>query len=84
MSPTLRDGDFVCALKWPQKWLRVGHVVVVKSDKYGVIVKRVDKVHNDGTFTIAGDNTPHSVSTAEMGHFYHAQLLGKVIFHSST
>ena len=83
MLPSLNDGDFVCAMRWPFRWLRSGQIVVVKSSTYGVIIKRVDQVNTDGTFTLTGDNKAHSVSQEAMGKFTRAQLLGKVIYHTS-
>ncbi|BFT29072.1 hypothetical protein D210916BOD24_02480 [Alteromonas sp. D210916BOD_24] len=82
MSPTLEDGDFVCALKWPRHWLKLGHVVVADSEKYGVVVKRISSVSEDGSFTLVGDNSVYSVSQAAMGDFSASQLLGKVIYHA--
>ncbi|MEC7285603.1 S24 family peptidase [Alteromonas macleodii] len=83
MLPSLSHGDFVCAMRWPFRWLRSGQIVVVKSSTYGVIIKRVDHVNTDGTFTLTGDNKAHSVSQEAMGKFTRAQLLGKVIYHTS-
>ncbi len=83
MLPTLNDGDFVCVVRWPFRWLRCGQIVVVESNTYGIIVKRVADVHQDGTFTLIGDNKAHPVSQEAMGKFTRAQLHGKVVCHSS-
>lgn len=82
MQPMLFAGDFILTCKWPKAWLQIGHVVVVNSDKYGVIVKRITKVCSIKGVMLQGDNALESVSTLAMGWIKPSDIIGKVIFTS--
>ena len=56
--------------------------MVVHSDKYGVIVKRVIKVCRQRGVLLRGDNTYESVSTEAMGWISPNAIIGKVVFSS--
>ncbi|AMJ93326.1 hypothetical protein AVL56_02735 [Alteromonas stellipolaris] len=82
MQPVLFAGDFILTCKWPTYWLKDGHVVVVHSDKYGVIVKRVVEVCRQRGLLLRGDNAYESVTTEAIGWISPNDIVGKVIYSS--
>ncbi|CAD5292221.1 conserved hypothetical protein [Alteromonas sp. 38] len=82
MQPVLFAGDFILTCKWPMAWLKSGHLVVVHSEKYGVIVKRVIEVCRQRGVLLRGDNAYESVSTKAMGWISPNAIVGKVIYSS--
>ncbi|MDO6565804.1 S26 family signal peptidase [Alteromonas sp. 1_MG-2023] len=84
MQPMLFAGDFILICKWPKAWLQIGHVLVVNSEQYGVIVKRVTQVCSVKGVMLQGDNALESVSTSAMGWIKPSAIIGKVIFTSSS
>lgn len=76
MHPNLSEGDFVVALR-ALRPLKVGQRVVIDHPRYGILVKRVCRVGEDGRFQCAGDN-PASVGPDALGWLDRTQLRGVV------
>jgi phage repressor protein C with HTH and peptisase S24 domain len=78
MAPTLRDGDFVIALRAP--WggrPRQGDIVLGEHAELGLIIKRVVEVHGDGRLSLAGDN-PLSRESTRLGSIAESAVCGRV------
>ncbi len=84
MQPMLFAGDFILTCKWPKARLKIGHVVVVNSEQYGVIVKRITQVCSVNGVMLQGDNALESISTLAIGWIKPSDIIGKVIFTSSS
>lgn len=81
MLPTFSHGDFVVVAKSLRKKLSRGDVVVIKSADFGLIIKRVETILADKTFTVTGDNISESTTLEQLGTFQSKELVGKVIYH---
>ena len=78
MTPTYSDGDYILAVKWPKMSTKTGDIVVVDHPKFGVIVKRVEKIVKHSLLSLHGDN-PQSVSPESIGLVTKKALIGKVL-----
>ena len=79
MYPTLKDGDYVVAIRFLYK-IRTNDLVVANHPRYSTLVKRVSNTASDHKkFYLEGDNQD-SVSGEKMGWFRQDQVIGKVIF----
>jgi len=67
MAPTLQDGDYV--LCWPARKFNVGRVFIINHSDLGLIIKRLERVADDGRLIFAGDNpvsnSGHILGTVE-------------------
>ena len=82
MLPSYCSGDYVLTLRFNAFTFKVGDVLVVRHTRYGNIIKRIERVEEDGsTFSIAGDNTLSSTDSDVLGLVSIKQVLGKVIWH---
>lgn len=80
MYPTLRDGDYIWALRRLRGHYRQGDIVLVDHPKYAKIVKRIQSIDSNGLFWLTGDGI-ESVSSTEMGPINHRQILAKMFWH---
>ena len=77
MAPTLRDGDFVLALRQRSASRLVpGDIVLVNHPSLGVLVKRLQRIDAAGQLELAGDGLSSSSSEA-MGKVPSAAVLGR-------
>jgi phage repressor protein C with HTH and peptisase S24 domain len=81
MSPTLNDGDFILALKLPQKMYHINDIIIVNHQLFDNIIKRIHSIH-DNTVQLKGDGQD-SLSTLKMGEIPTRHILGKMIWHIS-
>ncbi len=82
MLPSYCSGDYVLTSRFNAFTFKVGDVLVVRHARYGNIIKRIERVEEDGsTFLIAGDNTLSSTDSDALGLVSIKQVLGKVIWH---
>jgi nickel-type superoxide dismutase maturation protease len=77
MSPTLMNGDYVIVKNRPRSF-RPGFIYVVKHERLGRIVKRLENKVN-GALSFTGDN-PNSTSSERIGSVQPHFVLGKAIF----
>ena len=82
MLPSYCSGDYVLTFRFNASTFKVGDVLVVRHSCLGNIIKRVERVEEDGlTFLIAGDNTISSTDSDTLGLVSIKQVLGKVVWH---
>lgn len=79
MSPVLNEGDFVATTCWWCFKLRIGRLVVVSHPHYKIIVKRVARLREDGSFLLSGENNA-SIDSQKIGWMSKDELLGVVLF----
>jgi len=80
MHPTLRDGDYIIALKYFNNHFLVGDIVIAAHPIYQDIIKRIQAIDENGNYWLVGDGTD-TLSTATMGAIPPAALRGKMLFH---
>lgn len=84
LYPDYRNGDFVITSKIPVRFgaLKVGDVVVLVRQPYGLLIKRIERVEAQGKrFFVLGTQL-HSVDSREFGLVDRGDILGKVLFHA--
>lgn len=82
MTPTLRAGDRVVALRWPRPLpVPPGAVVAVRDprDGFRVMVKRVAGRTPDGV-VVAGDNAARSTDSRAFGPVPRRLVVGVVLY----
>lgn len=79
MSPNFLPNSFVFAITHPWQKYKIGDVVLVEHASYGKMIKRIDAVNANNTFSLKGDNF-ESVTTQQMGQINKAQIMGKVFW----
>lgn len=79
MAPTLLDGQAV--LIDPRGKIKAGDIVLANHPyKQSVkIVKRIEKIHADGSCELAGDNEAESTDSRTFGPILSKNILGKVV-----
>ena len=83
LYPEFRDGDYVLTARvpFPSGKIKSGNVIVFRQPVHGLLVKRVQKVLDDGTaFDVRGTQMD-STDSRNFGPVPLAQVLGKVIWH---
>ncbi len=83
LLPDFREGDFVLAFKIPFLKLRCrrGDVVVFKHPRYGLMIKKIEKVSNSGTRLIVHGTHPFSIDSRNFGPIDARDTVGKVVWH---
>jgi signal peptidase I len=84
LAPRFRAGDFVLISRFPLLFRRpaVGDVLVFKQPEYGQLIKRVEKIHADGSLDVRGE-TIDSVDSRRFGAIQVEAVVGLVIWHIS-
>lgn len=83
LYPDYRDGDYVLTARapFPSGKIKSGNVIVFRQPVHGLLVKRVQKVLDDGTaFEVRGTQID-STDSRNYGPVPLSQVLGKVIWH---
>ena len=83
MYPTLKDGEYV-VMKITDD-VEPGDIVILHVDyEYDMtseyIIKRVDKIAEDGSLYVLGDNAEESFDSRDCGYFPKEIIRGKVVF----
>jgi signal peptidase I len=85
MHPRLPDGSFILlrsvnssALR-PTCQFRVGDVVKFRHLRYGMIIKTIAAIDDEGRYWLRGEH-PSSVSMNQIGPVLAEQILARVIF----
>lgn len=83
LSPVIREGDFVLISKIPffLTTLRVGDVIVLDHPVYGVLIKRIDRVLEQGAAFFVIGAGEFSVDSRRFGPVRRELVVGKVIAH---
>ena len=77
MMPEYQDGEFV--LIWRRSRPKVGDVVVFDNELYGILIKQVEKITEQGVYVIGtGEN---SLDSRRLGPVNPEKIRGKVIWH---
>lgn len=83
LSPEYREGDYVVITTIPffLRRIRVGDVIVFRQPIYGILIKKVELVLEEGErYFVVGEH-PHSIDSRQFGPISREALLGKVIWH---
>ena len=83
LYPEFRDGDYVLTARvpFPSGKIKSGNVIVFRQPVHGLLVKRVQKVLDDGTaFEVRGTQID-STDSRNFGPVPLSEVLGKVIWH---
>lgn len=83
LYPTFRQGDFVLISKIPFRFKKPkeGDVIVFEHPIYGVMIKRISQVLEDGKLFYVLGTDEFSVDSRQFGAVKRGALLGKVIWH---
>lgn len=83
LYPAFRQGDFVLTSKIPifLNTLKAGDVIVFEQPIYGLLIKRIETVHQGGKFFYVLGTDEFSVDSRQFGPVGRDALVGKVIWH---
>lgn len=83
LYPLYRDGDFVVLSKIPilVSGIHPADIIVFKHPRYGLMVKRVLRVENDGKYLFVIGENDESVDSRRFGDIPLEWVLAKVIWH---
>ncbi len=76
MAPRISAGDYILVRRCLNR-IREDAIVVVRHSDFGILVKRVQRITEDG-YILTGEN-PQSISPEKMGIVRKTQVLGKVV-----
>ena len=77
MTPEYQDGDFVLIRRVSQP--KVGDVIVFHNQLYGTLIKRVEKITEQGIYVLG--TGVHSLDSRRLGPVNPDKVFGKVIGH---
>ncbi len=82
LSPKLMDGDFVLSSKIPilLKRLQTGDLVVFNQPGYGVLIKQLESISQDGQSLEVRGLHQDSVDSRTFGPVSRHSLLGKIVY----
>lgn len=86
LFPLIQEGDFVIVFKIPFLLSRFfqykpGEIIVLKHPYYGVLVKKIDWISEDGKHYFVIGTHPESTDSRQFGLVEHKWVSGKVISH---
>lgn len=83
LYPLYQDGDFVLISKIPilLRGIRPGDVVVFEHPSRGKLIKRVERLENEGRAVYVLGLSPDSVDSRFFGAVPRERVLGTVIWH---
>ncbi len=81
MSPEYQDGDFVLIGKgfFFLSRHKVRDVIVFTHQQYGILIKEIEKITNEGVYVIGTDK--NSLDSRRLGPVNPAAIEGRVIWH---
>lgn len=77
MWPWAGPGDYLLIVACHTRHLRTGTVVVIEHPAIGVIVKRIERVTDEGHIALRGEATSSSASEA-LGLVHRDRIIGRV------
>jgi signal peptidase I len=82
LVPRLQDGDFVLSSKIPILFdrLKTGDLVVFKQPGYGVLIKQLESISQDGQSLQVRGLHPESVDSWAFGLVSRRSLQGKILY----
>ncbi len=82
LSPEYSQGDFVLVSKIPLliSPLAPGVVIAFHQPGYGLLIKRIESIMNDGSLSVAGTH-PDSLDSRTFGLVRPTDIIGRVIWH---
>lgn len=83
LYPDYREGDFVlmAGVPFPSGKVRAGDVIIFQKPGYGRLIKRVQRVLDDGqSYDVRGTQVD-STDSRNFGPVQKTEVLGKVIWH---
>jgi signal peptidase I len=83
LFPDFRDGDYVLAagVPFPSGKIRAGDVIVFRQPGYGMLIKRVREVLQQGRAYDVRGTQVNSADSRNFGPVRRDQVSGKVIWH---
>jgi phage repressor protein C with HTH and peptisase S24 domain len=81
--PDFREGDYVLAagVPFPVKTIQAGDVILFRQPGYGTLIKRVQRVLEQGNAYDVRGTQISSTDSRNFGPVVKAQVTGKVIWH---
>ena len=82
LTPEYQNGDFVMISKIPFLFVppSTGDIVAFHQPGYGLLIKRIQGVNQDGSVNVIGAH-PDSIDSRVFGPVNKNNVLGKVIWH---
>lgn len=83
LAPEFQEGDFVVILKIPLFRFKPspGDIVVFRHPEYGVMIKKVESLAQNGESLFVVGTHPDSIDSRRFGVVSRRDLIGKVIWH---
>ncbi len=81
MSPEYQEGDFVVIATSPffSRRLRDGDVIVFRHQHYGALIKRVQRIADEGIYVVGAQED--SLDSSRLGPVHRGNVRGKVVWH---
>jgi signal peptidase I len=82
LSPVYLDGDYVLVVTIPffLKRIKAGDVVVFRQEYYGLMIKKVREISNDGTRYFVVGTQKDSADSRNFGWIIKEDIIGKVLW----
>jgi nickel-type superoxide dismutase maturation protease len=83
LSPIYRDGDYVLVVTIPffLSRIRVGDIVVFRQEYYGLMIKKVEEITENGNMFFVVGTHQDSTDSRRFGQVMRQDILGKVLWH---
>jgi nickel-type superoxide dismutase maturation protease len=80
MNPTIKNRETVLVDKNPEI-IEVGDIVLAKNpaELFGEIIKRVERITENGNYFLVGDNLGNSIDSRSFGAVKREYIKGKVV-----
>ncbi|EPJ49490.1 MAG: hypothetical protein OFPII_00420 [Osedax symbiont Rs1] len=80
MAPTLQHDDYIVALRLPYSKFNIDDIVIVHHPVYAEIIKRIERVDQEGNYWLIGDGMD-TLSSDKIGAIHNSQIIGKMFWH---
>ena len=83
LLPEFQEGDFVLVSRIPflLSPIKAGDVVAFRHPMYGTLIKRVERVAEDGESLFVVGTHPNSVDSRQFGAIRREEAIGKLLWH---
>ncbi|NOY98134.1 MAG: hypothetical protein GXP40_02880 [Chloroflexi bacterium] len=81
MSPEYQEGDFVVIATGPlfSRRLRDGDAIVFQHQHYGTLIKRVQRITDEGIYVVGAQE--NSLDSSRLGPVRRRNVRGRVVWH---
>ena len=81
MSPEFKEKDFavIGTMSFFSRRLRAGDTIVFTHQHYGTLIKRIQRIDNEGVYVIGAHE--NSLDSRRLGPIEPAKIQGRVIWH---